>query len=46
MLKRGAYDNPGEKVSPGVLSILPPLAEGSPNNRLGLARWLVDRGTR
>ncbi|MGH9631720.1 MAG: DUF1553 domain-containing protein [Bryobacteraceae bacterium] len=43
VLKRGAYDAHGEKVSPGVPSILPPLSEGAPNNRLGLAKWLVDR---
>jgi hypothetical protein len=43
VLKRGAYDNPGQKVTPGVPSILPPLDPGWPNNRLGLARWLVDR---
>ncbi len=44
VLKRGAYDNHGEKVTPGVPSILPPLRPEWPNNRLGLARWLVDRG--
>ncbi|HYL35843.1 MAG TPA: DUF1553 domain-containing protein [Bryobacteraceae bacterium] len=43
VLRRGAYDNPGEKVTPGVPSILPPLDPAWPNNRLGLARWLVDR---
>ena len=44
VLKRGAYDNPGEKVTPGVPAVLPPLPAEWPNNRLGLARWLVDRG--
>jgi hypothetical protein len=43
VLIRGAYDRPGEKVLPGVPAVLPPLAEGVPNNRLGFARWLVDR---
>jgi hypothetical protein len=43
VLKRGAYDNPGERVSPGVPTILPPMRPEWPNNRLGLARWLVDR---
>src|SRR5258708_2712790 len=43
VLKRGAYDNPGEKVVPGVPAALPPLRDGWPENRLGLARWLVDR---
>ena len=42
VLLRGAYDRPGEKVSPGVPSVLPPLPAGSPNNRLGFAKWLVD----
>jgi hypothetical protein len=42
VLIRGAYDRPGDKVSPGVPSVLPPLPAGAPNNRLGLAKWLVD----
>ena len=42
ILDRGAYDKPGEKVLPGVLSVLPPLPESAPNDRLALARWLVD----
>jgi hypothetical protein len=42
VLVRGAYDRPGEKVEPGVPGILPPLPSGAPNNRLGLARWLVE----
>jgi len=42
VLMRGAYDRPGEKVMPGVPSVLPPLPGGSPNNRLGFAKWLVD----
>ena len=42
LLKRGAYDAPGEKVNPGVPAVLPPLPKQFPNNRLGLARWLVD----
>ena len=44
LLKRGAYDAPGEKVTAGLPEILaPPRAEWS-KDRLGLARWLVDRG--
>jgi hypothetical protein len=43
LLKRGAYDSPGEKVSPGVPEILPQPRPESPDNRLGFARWLVDR---
>ncbi len=42
ILVRGAYDRPGDKVSPGVPAVLPPLLAGAPNNRLGLARWLTD----
>src|SRR5207237_2787256 len=43
ILKRGAYDAHGEKIEPGVPEVLPQLQAGWPNNRLGLARWLVDR---
>ena len=42
MLNRGSYDQPGEEVSPGVPSFLPPLPEGSSEDRLGLADWFVD----
>ena len=41
VLVRGAYDKPGEKVTPEVPSFLPPLADDAPRNRLGLADWLV-----
>ena len=41
VLLRGQYDAPGEEVPPGVPAVLPPLPEGAPTNRLGLARWLV-----
>jgi hypothetical protein len=41
LLKRGAYDAPGEKVTPGLPVVLnaPACAD-----RLCLANWLVDRG--
>ena len=42
VLLRGAYDKPGDKVTPAVLSFLPPMPAGAPRNRLGLAGWLVD----
>jgi hypothetical protein len=42
VLMRGAYDQSGEKVEPGVPAVLPAVQEGLPRNRLGLARWLVD----
>ena len=41
MLVRGEYDKKGEKVTAGTPVALPPLREGMPPNRLGLARWLV-----
>ena len=43
VLKRGAYDSHGEKVTAGVPEILPQIPPEAPQNRLGLARWLVDR---
>ena len=42
ILARGDYRNQTEKVTPGVPSVLPPLPAGAPENRLGLAKWLVD----
>jgi len=42
ILERGAYTSKGEKVLPGTPAILPPMPEGAPNNRLGLAMWLND----
>jgi hypothetical protein len=41
LLERGAYDKRGEKVSAALPAFLPPLAEGAPANRLGLAQWLI-----
>jgi hypothetical protein len=41
VLKRGQYDQKGDKVTPGVPSSLPPLAADVPPNRLALAKWLV-----
>ncbi len=42
VLYRGLYDVPKEEVTPGVLAVLPPMAQSLPRNRLGLAEWLVD----
>jgi hypothetical protein len=42
VLIRGAWDHPGDKVARGTPAWLPPLPAGAPNNRLGLAMWLVD----
>ena len=44
ILDRGNYASPRKDriVEPNVLSVLSPLPEGVPQNRLGLAKWLVD----
>jgi mono/diheme cytochrome c family protein len=41
ILTRGDYDKRGEAVERGLPAFLPPLPPGQPNNRLGLAHWLV-----
>ncbi len=41
VMKRGLYDQPGEKVGRSVPAILPPFPADAPKNRLGFARWLV-----
>jgi hypothetical protein len=41
VLKRGAYDAPGERVEPGTPSSLMPFSRALPRTRLGLARWLT-----
>src|SRR6185436_18305890 len=40
ILGRGDYRNHGEKVTPGVPTLLPPLPKDAPANRLSLAEWL------
>jgi hypothetical protein len=40
ILGRGDYRNHGEKVTPGVPTMLPPMPKDAPANRLGLAQWL------
>ena len=42
MLNRGNYDQKLDQVERKVPAALPPLPEAAPNNRLGLAQWLVD----
>jgi hypothetical protein len=44
VLFRGQYDQRREEVQPGTPAALPPMAADLPRNRLGLARWLTDRG--
>lgn len=41
VLTRGDYANKGEKVSPGTPAALHPFPQNVPNNRLGLAQWLM-----
>lgn len=42
VMERGAYDRPGERVTPGVPAALPPLTTSGTPTRLDLAEWLVD----
>ncbi len=42
VLIRGQYDQRGDKVTASVPKVFPPLPADAPNNRLGLARWIVD----
>jgi hypothetical protein len=44
VLKRGAYDAPGDAVGRGVPEALPAISGDLPNNRLGFARWLMSSG--
>lgn len=41
VLRRGQYNNPGERVEPGVPAALLPMPDNAAPNRLGLAWWLV-----
>ena len=41
VLKRGAYDAPGDPVTADTPAALPLFPADAPRNRLGLARWLV-----
>ncbi len=43
VLMRGDFLKPERSVAAGVPSFLHPFPEGLPENRLGFARWLVDR---
>lgn len=42
LLKRGAYDAPGEQVERNVPSVLANWQNNWPNNRLGFAKWLTN----
>ncbi len=41
ILKRGQYDDHGPEVGRSAPGFLPPLPAGAPQDRLGLAQWLV-----
>ncbi|WP_081634839.1 DUF1553 domain-containing protein [Lunatimonas lonarensis] len=41
VLARGTYDAPAEQVFPGTPSAIMAFAEDFPQNRLGLAKWVV-----
>ncbi len=41
LLKRGAYDQPGDRVFRAVPASLPPMDKDAPLDRLGFAQWLV-----
>ncbi len=43
ILKRGAYDAPGDEVQPGTPSAILPFNKNYPKNRLGLTKWLFDK---
>jgi hypothetical protein len=43
VLVRGAWDKPGDKVTAGVPEQFSAAPTDAPANRLGLAKWLVDR---
>jgi hypothetical protein len=45
LLTRGDFLKPARPVTPGVPAALHPLPPGAENNRLGLAKWLVDRNS-
>jgi len=42
ILIRGVYSAKGDRVTPATPAALPPMPKGAPNNRLGLAKWLID----
>jgi hypothetical protein len=42
VLKRGAYDAPGDVVTAGTPERILPFPADAPPNRLGLARWMTD----
>lgn len=43
ILRRGAYDAPGDEVQPNAPGFILPFSKNYPKNRLGLAKWLFDK---
>lgn len=43
ILRRGAYDAPGDVVQPNVPEFILPFNKKYPKNRLGLSKWLFDK---
>jgi mono/diheme cytochrome c family protein len=43
LFKRGDWKRPGDTVNPGVPAALHPFPKDAPPNRLGLAKWIVDK---
>src|SRR5690606_20920964 len=43
VFERGNWMVKGAEVQPGVPDLLPEMPAGFPRNRLGLARWIVNR---
>jgi mono/diheme cytochrome c family protein len=43
IFKRGDWQRPGDSVNPDVPKVLHALTQDAPRNRLGFAKWIVDR---
>ncbi len=43
ILNRGEYDQPTDSVLPNTPELIYPFSEELPKNRLGLAKWVVDK---
>ena len=43
ILNRGEYDQPTDSVQPDTPEVIYPFSEELPKNRLGLAKWVVDK---
>src|SRR5262249_60921355 len=43
VFKRGDWKRPGDTLNPGVPAALRPFPKDAPPNRLGLAKWIVDK---